>query len=441
MPLPAASTTAAIFCPASDKTFPPRSCPGLLGSRPPPAKWMPHVTVLRMFVDLHLHADGIPDQDLATLAYFGVKAAVTCARDAGAGSAADLRRHWDELVRVQTARLLQAGIRPMVALALHPSRIPWHGVDDLLQRLPHYFDDPRVVALGELGLHEGGEREEQILSRQLELAARLRKPVIVHTPDREKAARTRRLLALLKKSAVEPSRVLVDHVNAETFAVARGIGCWAGKGRRYRNPAGPLGDRRRKPGTRLEEAYLLALVSALIAATHPSLFFDSSDVPALRQSAQTTHAAIASHITAILNQHLNDPAPTAGDYDDYRFLGNQVAVWAFGYQLTGNAQSAAMAQKQRLTYAGWSSWDNGEIADLGGPDLNTAHMLLGNSVAYDWVYETLSAADRTTIANKIGAEAQKVADYMPNAWWVDEYLQNHNWIDTAGLGMAALALQ
>jgi uncharacterized protein len=181
-----------------------------------------------MFVDLHLHADGIPDQDLATLAYFGVKAAVTCARDAGAGSATDLRRHWDELVTVQTARLRQAGIRPMVALALHPSRIPWHGVDDLLQRLPHYFDDPRVVALGELGLQDGGEREEEILSRQLELAARLRKPVIVHTPDREKAARTRRLLAVVKKSALEPARVLVDHVNAETFALARGIGCWAG---------------------------------------------------------------------------------------------------------------------------------------------------------------------------------------------------------------------
>ena len=69
-----------------------------------------------MFVDLHLHADGIPDQDLATLAYFGVRAAVTCARDAGAGSARELRRHWDELVQVQTERLRRAGIRPMVAL-------------------------------------------------------------------------------------------------------------------------------------------------------------------------------------------------------------------------------------------------------------------------------------------------------------------------------------
>jgi len=116
----------------------------------------------------------------------------------------------------------------MVALAVHPARLPWHGVDELLQRLPHYFDDPHVVALGELGLDQGGEREEEIFSRQLELAARLRRPAIVHTPDREKPARTRRMLALLKDSPLDPSRVLVDHVSPETFALARGMGCWCG---------------------------------------------------------------------------------------------------------------------------------------------------------------------------------------------------------------------
>ena len=181
-----------------------------------------------MFVDLHLHADGIRDADLATLAYFGVKAAVTCARDAGAGSAAELRRHWDELLEVETERLRLAGIRPMVALALHPASIPWHGADDLLHRLPGYFDDPRVVALGELGLQEGGEREEEIFSRQLGLAARMRKPVIVHTPSREKLARTRRLLTLVQDSPVDPARVLIDHVDADTFTLTRALGCWAG---------------------------------------------------------------------------------------------------------------------------------------------------------------------------------------------------------------------
>jgi predicted metal-dependent TIM-barrel fold hydrolase len=180
------------------------------------------------FVDLHLHADGISAQDLSTLAYFGLKAAVTCARDAGSGSAEELRRHWDELVGKQAERLKQAGIRPLVALGLHPSRIPWHGVDELFHRLPHYFDDPKVVALGELGLHEGGPREDEILSRQLTLAARLRRPVIIHTPTREKLPRTRRILTLVRESPLEPSQVLIDHVSAETFPLVHGLGCWTG---------------------------------------------------------------------------------------------------------------------------------------------------------------------------------------------------------------------
>jgi predicted metal-dependent TIM-barrel fold hydrolase len=189
---------------------------------------MPHASVCGVFVDLHLHADGISAQDLSTLAYFGLKAAVTCARDAGAGSAPELIKHWDELVRIQTQRLKMAGIRPFVALALHPSRIPWHGVDDLLHKLPRYFDDPRLVALGELGLQDGTERELDVLRRQLTLAARLRKPAIVHTPGREKLQRTREVIALLKGSPLPPGQVLIDHVSEETFSLARGFGCWTG---------------------------------------------------------------------------------------------------------------------------------------------------------------------------------------------------------------------
>jgi len=189
---------------------------------------MPHASVCGVFVDLHLHADGISAQDLSTLAYFGLKAAVTCARDAGAGSAAELLKHWDELVQIQTQRLKMAGIRPLVALALHPARIPWHGVDDLLHRLPHYFDDPKVVALGELGLQEGTDREEDVFARQLTIAARLRKPAIVHTPGREKLQRTKQILALIKASPLQPANVLIDHVSEETFSLVRGLGCWTG---------------------------------------------------------------------------------------------------------------------------------------------------------------------------------------------------------------------
>lgn len=175
------------------------------------------------FVDLHLHAEGLGLADLETLAFFGLKAAVTCS-----GSAGDLHKHWDDLVTVQTRRLQAAGIRPLVALGVHPSSIPWHGVDDLLTRLPHYFDDPRVVALGELGLQEGGAREEEILARQLQLAVDLRRPVLLRTPATEKVSRTRRLLSIVRESRLSPDQVLVDHVIAETFAVVHACGHWSG---------------------------------------------------------------------------------------------------------------------------------------------------------------------------------------------------------------------
>ncbi len=180
------------------------------------------------FVELHLHAEGIRDADLATLAFFGLRAAVTCARDAPASRPEDLRRHWDELVGLQAARLKAAGIRPLIALGVHPARIPPQGLGALLQALPRYFDDPRVVALGELGLQTGSLQEEELLQAQLELALRLRRPVIIHTPEQEKLARTKRVLSLLRESRLSPARALVDHVTLETFPLVRALGCWAG---------------------------------------------------------------------------------------------------------------------------------------------------------------------------------------------------------------------
>src|SRR2546423_14780531 len=161
------------------------------------------------FVGLHLHAEGLSDADLTTLALFGLAAAVTCANDAGATSAEELRAHWDGLVSVQASRLKMCGIRPFVALAVHPARIPWHGLDDLLHRLPRYFDDPRVAAIGEVGLQEGSSREEEVLLRQLELAAQLRKPVIAHTPPAAKLPAPKRLLAFLPGPKPAPPTIRV----------------------------------------------------------------------------------------------------------------------------------------------------------------------------------------------------------------------------------------
>jgi hypothetical protein len=181
-------------------------------------------------------------------------------------------------------------------------------------------------------------------------------------------------------------------------------------------------------------------LSVAMAAAHPGLFFSADDVPRLRATAQTTHQEIANHLTSSLSAHLNDPAPAGPNYDDPRFFGYDVAAWAFAYQLTGDSRYAAQARLRMMTYLGWSDWGFGESASSGGPDLNTSHFMLGVACAYDWLYSYLSASDRSAVAARLASEGQKMATYFPTSWWAGDFVQNHNWINTAALGLVGLVL-
>lgn len=162
------------------------------------------------------------------MAWFGLKGALLPAHDAVAASAKELIGHFEDLVGDQSDRLWALGIRPFVALGIHPSRIPWHGVEQVLETIPRLAVGGRVVAIGEIGLEAGGEREEQVFARQLELAKELNLPVLVHTPEKEKLKLTRRVLSMLQESGVEPGSVLVDHASGATLRPIRAFGFHAG---------------------------------------------------------------------------------------------------------------------------------------------------------------------------------------------------------------------
>jgi Domain of unknown function (DUF4962)/Heparinase II/III-like protein len=183
-----------------------------------------------------------------------------------------------------------------------------------------------------------------------------------------------------------------------------------------------------------------SLATLLLVTAHPHLFFTASDVAALQAKAAGTHQAIASNITQVLSQHFLDPAPQTSDYDDPRFFGQDVCAWGFAWQLTKDPSYAAQARLRLSTYLGWSDWGFGEVQSEGVPDLSIAHFLIGVSCAYDLVYDYLSAADRSALAARIGTEAQRMYANWRSAWYADDYVQNHNWINGAGLGLAALAL-
>jgi predicted metal-dependent TIM-barrel fold hydrolase len=190
--------------------------------------------------DALLHPEGLSDADLETLQLFGVRAALVVARAVPEPTARSLRTHFDALAGRQLLRLRRAGLRAYAALGVHPRALPRRGLEEVLSALPDYFKGGQVVALGELGLAPAGadggaragaphpEGQEEALVAQLELARRLKLPVVVGTPREEKARLTRRTLALLQEAALPASRVLVTHANATTVRLVLACGYFAG---------------------------------------------------------------------------------------------------------------------------------------------------------------------------------------------------------------------
>ncbi len=180
------------------------------------------------FFDAHLHADGLSNQDLESMALFGMRGALIPARDALCPSAEGYLAHFEELIHLQTRRLERLGIRPCAALGVHPARIPWHGLDEILDAIPRLAVAGRLVAIGAIGLERGGPREEQVLERQLSLARELNLPVIATVPEADKLKQTRRLLAVLLASELPAASVLVGHADAQTVRLVRECGYTAG---------------------------------------------------------------------------------------------------------------------------------------------------------------------------------------------------------------------
>jgi predicted metal-dependent TIM-barrel fold hydrolase len=177
--------------------------------------------------DAHLHPGGLTDEDLETLRYFGVEAALVPAGRAVASVDA-LFEHFDDVLQHQLPRLERAGIRAYAALGVHPLALPRRGLGEALHRLPEFLSDRRAVAVGAIGLRKATAPEEEAFEEQLALARRLKRPVLVTTPAEGRDAATKRTLALLKSSGLEPERVLVDGADAKTVRLIRECGHLAG---------------------------------------------------------------------------------------------------------------------------------------------------------------------------------------------------------------------
>jgi uncharacterized protein len=168
-----------------------------------------------MMIDTHTHMDTRPYEDFELMALAGITDVLTLAHDPMRMSSAIVFRDHFERLFSEKDRAGKNGIKLHVCLGLHPRTEP-DDVDECLRLLESYLAGGAVTAIGEAGIENITPGQEYKFRKQIDLAIKYEKPVIVHTPRKEKSEVTGFILDVLSSYPLGRGRVVVDHADRDT---------------------------------------------------------------------------------------------------------------------------------------------------------------------------------------------------------------------------------
>ncbi len=118
-----------------------------------------------------------------------------------------------------------------------------------------------------------------------------------------------------------------------------------------------------------------------------------------------------------------------------REIGDRLPYLAMAYLISDDPKYLDNAKAWMDAIANYSTWG-------GDQDLVASHILFGMSIAYDWLYDELSTAERGSYAAKMEYHADILYDLLVNTkiWWADNYHQNHNYVNTGAIMAAGVAM-
>jgi heparinase II/III-like protein/uncharacterized protein DUF4962 len=181
------------------------------------------------------------------------------------------------------------------------------------------------------------------------------------------------------------------------------------------------------------------------APAHPRLFLDAKRVERLREEIQSSHAALWKSVRQLADSYAARTPPEYSDGPDpndeqlwQREVGNKLPFLAMAHLLTRNPGYLEAAARWSLASCAYPHWGAGRED---GVDLAAGHQLFGLALVYDWLYPDLAPDARQTIRRTLLERGRVMYDATVNrAYWRNSFLQNHLWVNAAGLAAAGLAL-
>ena len=194
------------------------------------------------FIDPHIHMVSRTMADYEMLALSGVVAVSEPAFWAGFDrSPAGFVDYFRQLTEFEPRRAAQFGIQHYSWICLNPKEAQDLGkAREVLAEIPKFLSCPSVLGIGEIGLNKNTPNEAKVFQQHVQIAidAASQGPpgakhalILIHTPHLEdKLKGTRMILEMLRDfgSAIDPARVLIDHVEEHTIELVKDAGYWAG---------------------------------------------------------------------------------------------------------------------------------------------------------------------------------------------------------------------
>jgi hypothetical protein len=187
-------------------------------------------------------------------------------------------------------------------------------------------------------------------------------------------------------------------------------------------------------------AHKVALKPELVGV-HPRVFVTKAGLDALRERARTTHRDEWSKVLARLAAMKGAPPAVPGPQE--RRSQNDVALAIAEIALVSAVERKpeylTAAKAWTLAAIDYEPW--GYTFNKPNTDLAAGHLLYAIGWAYDLLYDDFTPAERLRIRRSLERHAALVYDALvPKPGRTLHFTQNHDFIPTAGLAIAALAL-
>ena len=173
-------------------------------------------------IDSHIHMHSRITDDYERMALAGIEVVVEPSFWLGSPrtSSDTMIDYWESIISFEPERAKKYGIEHYCMVSVNPKEANNAELASrCMEIMPKYLERKNVVGLGEIGFDQMTQLEEMFLRKQLQLAKKMKIPIIIHTPHVRKLEGIKKTIEIIKEENCDEKTIIIDHNTEETISL------------------------------------------------------------------------------------------------------------------------------------------------------------------------------------------------------------------------------